>query len=88
MKQQELLYRIFYINNGKFFVSQIQDDLFVNQTITKHHPEFKENCLWFTFEECKKIIKRNRHFLETWGIVDKNGKQYVVGKFDGILKLK
>jgi hypothetical protein len=79
------LYRIFYIHKGKYFVSKV-NGISVSVAITKKHPTFKEDCLWFTFEKCIKIIKHNRSLLTTWGIVDKNGIQYTVGKFDGILK--
>lgn len=85
MSQPEPLYRIFYINHGKFFLSKV-DGVSVRQAITKFHPSFKNDCLWFTFDECQKIIKHNRSILETWGIVDKNGKQLIAGKFDGVLK--
>lgn len=82
-KEPEILYRLFYINHGKFFVSKIE-----NQSITKLHPTFKEDCKWFTFEQAKKLIKKRRSFPEVWGIVDENGKQLTVGHWDGILKLK
>lgn len=81
---EENSYRIFYINKGKFFLSIIENGT-VRQAITKHHKTFMQDCVWFTFDEAQKIIKNNRHMLETWGIVDKKGKQLIVGKFDGIL---
>jgi hypothetical protein len=78
-------YRIFYINHGKFFLSVV-DGVRQRQAITKHHKEFNKLCLWFSFDECVKIIKHNRTFPEVWGVVDETGKQWTVGKFDGILK--
>jgi hypothetical protein len=85
MNEEEKLYRVFYINNGKFFLS-IVEGLSVRQAITKHHESFKKDCLWVTFDVAIKLIKHNRHFPTVWGIVDKDGKEKTVGKFDGILK--
>lgn len=85
---EEKLYRVFYINHGKFFISIIEDGDRVRQAVTKHHEKFNELCIWVTFEKAQRIIKRNRCFPEVWGIVDTEGKQLVVGKFDGILKMK
>lgn len=80
-------YRVFYIKKGKFFISKIENGK-TRQAITKNNPTFKRDCLWFTFDECIKFIKENRSMLEVWGVVDENGKQSVVGKFDGILQTK
>lgn len=82
-KEIEILYRVFYIHSGKFFISKVE-----NEAITKLHPDFKEKCKWFTFDEAKKLIKKRRSFPEVWGIVDENGKQLKVGHFDGILTRK
>lgn len=83
--EQEPLYRIFYIHQGKFFVSKT--NLFqVCEAITKKHPDFKNQCKWFTFDQCQQIIKYNKTPLIVWGIVSENGKQLTVGEFDGVLK--
>ena len=83
----EKLYRVFYINHDKFFVS-IVDEYSLRTAITKYHKNFSEECLWVTFDNAQKIIKKNKNFDETWGIVDKEGRQLIAGKFDGILKMK
>ena len=82
---KELLYRVFYVNGGKFFISVV-DGYSVREAITKDHENFKDKCLWFTFNKAQKIIKKNKTLHRTWGVVDENGKQKVAGMFDGILK--
>ena len=71
---QEDKYRIFYINDGKFFVSVVENGK-LRQSITKYHKEFKTLCLWFTEKEALKFIKENRHHLESWYLVDISGVQ-------------
>jgi len=68
------LYRIFYINNGKFFVSIVEKGK-LRQAITKYHKDFKTLCKWFTKEDALTFIKNNRHHLESWYLVDNKGVQ-------------
>lgn len=84
--EKEILYKVFYIHQGKYFLthSWLTDN--PKTSITKKHPDFNKEVGWFTFEQATKFIK-NSSVGTIWGICDANGKQWVAGKFDKVLKL-
>lgn len=74
------LYKIFYINKEKLFLTRSWLTNNPKTSITNKHPTFKEDVGWFNAQEICKIIKQSSIY-EVWGICDVNGKQYVKPKW-------
>ena len=74
------LYKIFYINKGKFFLTRSWLTNNPKTAITNKHPSFKEEVGLFTAKEITKLMKQASNY-EIWDVCDEMGKQYVKPKW-------